>query len=714
MLAIMRAYLELFTSFQGRIGRKSWWLGVVTLTFVTVAVALLIDPDLATPGAKPTLGLLTWQTVMLVPWLAVTIKRLNDRDHSHFVTYVWAATSLALTIAPRFGILSDPLSFSTVDWAISTLICLFYVWLVIETGFLKGIPGPNRYGPDPLDPTSGGTTAVAPSPVVAGAGRQRGAIARDIIVGTLALIAGLYLTVPGLSLKSTTEAVLRTITAWHMGPRWQLEQEMRANAPAWEAFNEGEAAAKQDKNTEAVAHYTRAIEHYGITNKTAGRVLMRRGRALRNLGRIQDALSDYSAAIAIDPNASAIRYSRRAHIYLGLKRYEDALSDYDQAIRLWPEYANYYLRRGDIFCKLGRFEQALADYDKSIVAVHEDLNQIERIRPHTGDFNSGESKRSRDRVWDAQIERRNKELGRAHLSRGLALRDLGRIDDALAAFDEAIRLNPEDIFAYRHRGWLYTRQGKLDLARADYERGLKISNNDKWLQEALEHLDSPDASVDALIHMANKLRDRKRYELALAIYNEAIEKRPDYAFALINRGWLYHLRDQLDAALSDYEKTIKLDPGYAGAYVYRGKAYEELNRLDKAAADFKQGIRLKPDYWRAYLWRGWLHHRQKQLDLAVADYTRAIELGPSVADAHLYRGHAYSDLRQFEKSLADYDKAHELSPEYVEVYKNRGWLYFKQDQWGSARADYERGLKLSPNDKWLQKALAQLEKRQSK
>jgi tetratricopeptide (TPR) repeat protein len=41
-----------------------------------------------------------------------------------------------------------------------------------------------------------------------------------------------------------------------------------------------------------------------------------------------------------------------------------------------------------------------------------------------------------------------------HNNRGLALRDLGEFDKALAAYDEAVRLAPNSASAYHNRAWL--------------------------------------------------------------------------------------------------------------------------------------------------------------------------------------------------------------------------------------------------------------------
>ena len=708
---------QLLTSFGGRISRKDWWIGLVVIQIISIAGVLTFDPSYfseeVTPAVKPSLWHTLWEAALFVPTLAITLKRLNDRDHPRLLVCIYVSVALVFIVAFDFGIPDNWENFGIREWTLSAPVILFSLWVFIDNGFLKGTQGPNRYGPDPLgSKTDQAAANITTTSVKVRSTRSIGVMARDAIVGVLGLTAVLYLTLPGLSLESTGKWLAQAISSLTLDG---LEDEMRGNPQGWQAFEAGKAAARQKKYSEAVSNYDRALEHYGKKSKSAGRVFMWRGYSLRNLGKLYDALSDFNAAIVIDPDASSIRYSARARIYRKLKHYEAALEDYDEAIRLWPEYANYYLRRGDMLLKLGRLEQALEAYQNCIVAARKRYERLERKRRFTDNLKSSEGKRSRElelrKLQDAELERRDKLLGRVNVSRGIALRDLGRVDDALAAFDEAILLRPTYISAYRNRGWLHTHQDRLNLARADYERGLKLLPDDTWLTDALKSLEYPDVSIRTQIKVANELRDRKRYQLALDVYNNALEKKPDYVFALLNRGWLHQLQNKLDEALVDYERAVELDNDHVDAHIYRGKAYEELDKFDKAAADYEQAFHLKPDHWRAYLWRAWLYYRQKQLDLSLADYTRLIEIKPRLDDAYLYRGKVYRDLGQFENALADYNKAQELSPGYVDVYQNRGWLYFQKGRYNLARADYERGLKLAPDNKWLLQATIQLEKK---
>ena len=106
---------HLFFSFDGRINRAKWWLGLILLSVVYGIVVAIFGYD--------TDNLLTLSLLALLwvwPSLAISIKRWHDRGKSGW----WVLIGLVPIIGP--------------------------LWALIETGFLPGIQGPNEYGADPI------------------------------------------------------------------------------------------------------------------------------------------------------------------------------------------------------------------------------------------------------------------------------------------------------------------------------------------------------------------------------------------------------------------------------------------------------------------------------------------------------------------------------------------------------------------------------------
>jgi protein O-mannosyl-transferase len=85
------------------------------------------------------------------------------------------------------------------------------------------------------------------------------------------------------------------------------------------------------------------------------------------------ALADYDVALTLRPSVSAAHADkRRAAIFndraiakIRLGRLEDAVSDESEAIRLQPARADYWVNRGNIYQRLGRMDAALLDWQRA-------------------------------------------------------------------------------------------------------------------------------------------------------------------------------------------------------------------------------------------------------------------------------------------------------------------------------------------------------------
>ncbi|WP_156331800.1 tetratricopeptide repeat-containing serine protease family protein, partial [Planktothricoides sp. SR001] len=130
-----------------------------------------------------------------------------------------------------------------------------------------------------------------------------------------------------------------------------------------------------------------------------------------------------------------------------------------------------------------------------------------------------------------------------------------------------------------------------------------------------------------------------------------------------NQGVTNYDLKKYDLAIADYNQAIALDPNYAAAYNGRGNAYKELKKYELAIADFNQAIALDQNYASAYVGRGLAYYDLKKYDLAIADYTESLRLNNSEPWlVHNNRGLAYYYLKKYELAIADYNKAIALDP----------------------------------------------------
>lgn len=84
------------------------------------------------------------------------------------------------------------------------------------------------------------------------------------------------------------------------------------------------------------------------------------------------------------------------------------------------------------------------------------------------------------------------------------------------------------------------------------------------------------------------------FDLALADFSKAIEKRPEDASNYFNRALAHAAKQQHHDAIADYSKAIELMPGLAIAYNNRASQFELLGDRDKAIADYRKALTVAP------------------------------------------------------------------------------------------------------------------------
>ena len=150
---------KILFSFDGRIGRRTYWLAILAL--IAAGQVLTFAPFLLGNEEWVFLILaLTSQFIWLLslwPLLAVGSKRLHDRNKNSWWLLVFWLVPFAL-ICGGFSIIlfDDARTGRTGDFATGSILIfaslLPALWGIVELGILPGTKGANLYGPDPAHP----------------------------------------------------------------------------------------------------------------------------------------------------------------------------------------------------------------------------------------------------------------------------------------------------------------------------------------------------------------------------------------------------------------------------------------------------------------------------------------------------------------------------------------------------------------------------------
>ena len=179
------------------------------------------------------------------------------------------------------------------------------------------------------------------------------------------------------------------------------------------------------------------------------------------------------------------------------------------------------------------------------------------------------------------------------------LSELGRLDEALAALERAVKANPDAADAHNNRGHVLQRLGRNEDALECFERALALHPN----------------YVEALNNRGNALQGLRRLAEALSCYERALALRPGYAEAHYNRGSALKQFGRHDDALAAFDKALALRPGYAEALFSRADVLSELKRYGEAIAGYENAIAAWPDHPHAL-------SGLADAALAICDWTR--------------------------------------------------------------------------------------------
>lgn len=254
-----------------------------------------------------------------------------------------------------------------------------------------------------------------------------------------------------------------------------------------------------------------------------------RGQVLAALKRPEEALDDFRAVIAADPNYPEYHFDA-ANLLRKLGRADEALAEYQTAAQLGPPFPELFYNRADLLAELGRLDEALAAYD---YVLELDPDHVDAL------------------------------VNRAGL-----LADLDEPDRADVDVRHGLRLAPTNQHLLALRGRLDLDAGRYDLARTALDAALEI---DPTLAGGWALRGSLNFTVGA-------------FDAALADFDQAAELEPDAA-VLFNRATVAQALGRWSQAEHDFAAVIELAPDEPDSWLGRSACRRALGDREGAAAD---------------------------------------------------------------------------------------------------------------------------------
>jgi tetratricopeptide (TPR) repeat protein len=328
----------------------------------------------------------------------------------------------------------------------------------------------------------------------------------------------------------------------------------------------------------------------------------------------------------------------------------------------------------------------------------------------------------------------------ARLNLGYALeKGMGRLDEAIAEYREAIRINPNFAEAHTNLGRALRDKGQLDEAIAECREAVRLSKGlatphiglgnalhvkgrlDEAIAEYHEAIRIDPSIAEAHDNLGNSLSGKGQLDEAIAEHREAIRIREDFTESHNNLGTVLSRKGRADEAIDEYRAAIRIKKDYMEAHYNLGNALHGKGRLGEAIAEYREAIRLNRNSTEAHINLGNVLRDQGQLDEAIAQYREAVRLKRDDAIAHHNLGSALATKRQLDEALLEFREAIRIKKDYAEAHCHLGLALMQKGQYRQAVDELRRGHELGsqrthwsqPSAQWLRNAerLADLDAR---
>lgn len=355
--------------------------------------------------------------------------------------------------------------------------------------------------------------------------------------------------------------------------------------------------------------------------------------------------------VAIKSNPDDLRNkSYKAYIYKETKAFNEALKCYMELIELSPKNTYSYMQIANIYDEKSNLEEAITWYKKAleIDQEEEDANYfISDIYERLGDEEKALEYISR------QIEVKGNEY--CYIHRGIMYAEKDMFEEALADYNEALKINPDSKYAYNNIGCLY--------------------KDDKRYEEAIEYyikaieLDKDNNFINSYNNVADSFISLKDYDKAFEYYNLGVCAMPEQDSIYNNKGLLFKKLRRYDDAINEFKKAIEINDNSADYFENLAEAYLFNGNDDSAYECYLKVAKIDPEHPDVYERLAKIESQRKDYKKAIELMKKQIKVRPDYFEYYIEIGKLYklcgkkiSANSALKKALKNFINKSELSP----------------------------------------------------
>ncbi|MGD0790562.1 MAG: tetratricopeptide repeat protein [Terriglobales bacterium] len=183
-----------------------------------------------------------------------------------------------------------------------------------------------------------------------------------------------------------------------------------------------------------------------------------------------------------------------------------------------------------------------------------------------------------DLVSPADYNKRFPKKAVKEYERGVDAEHKGKREEAIAHYEEALKIAPEYYPAHNNLGTLYLGKSDFQSAEAQFRESVRLDQNE----------------AQAYFNLGNVLMLTGRYTESEAVLEDGLRRRPDSAFARFLHGCLFARTGKFDEAEKSLREALQLDPSMSQAHLQLVNLYLQQSRKEDAIHQLQDFLKAFP------------------------------------------------------------------------------------------------------------------------
>jgi len=461
-----------------------------------------------------------------------------------------------------------------------------------------------------------------------------------------------------------------------------------------------------------------------------------RGQIARIQDRDEDAAHEFSAAIAALPAApiEGPLYGIQLHmdlipLYKSIGQPEQARQELANAQKLigslderGADRAAFLRLRAVIHSEAGEYEAALSDMKESLALTPNDPNSLQL----NGDVLMKLGRTSEAIAVFQQVLKIDPHSRFALTSLGYASRAKGDSAEAEQYFNRLAKEYPSSYVPYLALGDMYTDNHEYKKAEEAYAHGYKLAPQNSMIvaggmDAAIESHNLPLAGIwqqrvsEKMASVPQVLREEERYFNFMGDYRrsadlgrQALKLLPRDREVIVYLGYdLLHLQlfDELQTLTTN---NLEVLPKDADIPLLAGYVYKHNGQREEAVNAFTESVKRDPKVATAYTNRGFVYNDLRKPALAAADFEAALKIKPDDAETHMGLAFAQLNLGHPKLAIEQTQLAEAIAGDSKLIHVVRATAYGRQGALTKSSQEYRAALQFDPDDGSLNLGLANI------